>query len=118
MMLRRVVLTAALCAAFAPSAYAVEAWVGRWAIDPATCGGFGGTTPATASLVVTDTSLNWYSGYCSIAKMYKIGQSAYIQARCSGGTTTEVPVTLAPRGGDRMRVTWNNAKGEELRRCK
>ena len=38
-----------------------------------------------------------------MAKMYKLGQAAYIQARC--WDSSDVPVTLEPRG-DRMRVTW------------
>ena len=46
--------------------------------------------------------------------MYKLGQTAYIQARC---WDSDVPVTLDPRG-DRMRVTWNRGKTEELQRCK
>ena len=46
--------------------------------------------------------------------MYKLGQTAYIQARCSD---SEVPVTLDPRG-DRIRVTWNRGKAEDLQRCK
>lgn len=95
-------------------AHAAEPWVGRWAASPSACG-FGGSTPTTAALVVNDTSLNWYSGHCRIGKMYKLGQAAYIEARCSGSNS--VPVTLEPRG-DRMRVTWNRAKAEDLHRCK
>ena len=95
-------------------ASAMEPWVGRWAVSPAACG-FGGSTPATAALVVNETSLNWYSGHCRIGKMYKLGQAAYIQARC--WDSSEVPVTLDPRG-DRMRVTWGRGKAEELHRCK
>jgi hypothetical protein len=95
------------------AAHAAEPWVGRWAINQAACG-IGGNTPATATLVVNDTSLNWYSGHCRIGKMYKLGQAAYIEARC---WDSQVPVTLEPRG-DRMRVTWNRAKAEDLQRCK
>lgn len=47
--------------------------------------------------------------------MYKLGQTAYIQARCSD--LSDVPVTLEPRG-DRMWVTWNRAKAGDLQRCK
>jgi hypothetical protein len=95
------------------SAFAAEPWVGRWAVSPSACG-IGGSTPMTAALVVNDTSLNWYSGHCRIGKMYKLGQAAYIEARCFDAS---VPVTLEPRG-DRMRVTWNRAKAENLQRCK
>jgi hypothetical protein len=72
-------------------------------------------TPATAALAVNDTSLNWYSGHCQIAKMYKLGQAAYIQARC--WDSSEVPITLEPRG-ERLRVTWAGAKAQDLQRCK
>jgi hypothetical protein len=95
------------------AAHAAEPWVGRWALSPSACG-FGGSTRQTAALVVNDTSLNWYSGACRIGKMYKLGQTAYIQARC---WDSDVPVTLDPRG-DRMRVTWNRGRTEELQRCK
>ena len=47
--------------------------------------------------------------------MYKLGQTAYIQARC--WDSNDVPVTLEPRG-DRLRVTWSRAKAEDLQRCK
>jgi hypothetical protein len=106
----------AVCAvslAWGVAAHAAEPWVGRWAVNVSACG-FGGSTPGTAALVVNDTSLNWYSGPCRIGKMYKLGQTAYIQARC---WDSDVPVTLDPRG-DRMRVTWNRGKTEELQRCK
>ena len=96
------------------TALAAEPWVGRWAVNQSACG-FGGDTAATAALVVNDTSLNWYSGHCRIAKMYKLGQTAYIEAFCSA--LGQVPVTLDPRG-DRLRVSWNRAKAEELQRCK
>ena len=38
-----------------------------------------------------------------------------MQAHCGG--KGDMPVTL-DANGDRMRVTWNRAKVEELRRCK
>ena len=106
----------AACAAalvWGSAALAAEPWIGRWAVNQSACG-FGGSTPTTAALVVNDTSLNWYSGYYRIGKMYKLGQTAYIEARCSD---SDVPVTLDPRG-DRIRVTWNRGKAEDLQRCK
>jgi hypothetical protein len=96
-----------------PSALAAESFVGRWAVTPAACGGRGDTA-ATASLVATDTSLWWFDGFCRIGKMYKIGTAIHVQAHC--GSKGDVPVTLDAKG-DRMRVTWNRAKPEELRRC-
>lgn len=109
-------MAGAACAAavlFGWPAFAAEPWVGRWAVNQNACG-FGGSSATTAALVVNDTSLNWYSGHCRIGKMYKLGQTAYIDARCSDG---DVPVTLDPRG-DQMRVTWNRGKAEDLQRCK
>ena len=80
---------------------------GRWAVNQSTCG-IGGSTRTAAALVVNDISLsNW--------KMYKLGQTAYIQARC--WDSNDIPVTLEPRG-DRMRVTWDRGKAEDLQRCK
>ena len=113
-MWQRVTGAAIVAACWGTVAVAAEPWMGRWAVNETACG-FGGDTPATAALVVNDISLNWYSGHCRIGKMYKLGQAAYIEARCSG--STDVPVTLEPRG-DRLRVTWNRGKAEELRRCK
>ena len=95
---------------------AVEAHIGRWAISPAACAGFGNTL-ATAPLIVSETSLRWLDS-CRIGKIYKLGQAVYIQARCSGEGAADIPVTLDPRGVDRLRVTWSKGKTEELRRCK
>jgi hypothetical protein len=104
---------AAAVTAVSPAS-AVEPWVGRWAVSQSACG-FGGNRPATAALVVNDISLNWYSRHCRIGKMYKVGQTAYVQARC--WDANDVPVTLDPKA-DRMRVTWNRGKAEDLQRCK
>ena len=46
--------------------------------------------------------------------MYK-AKAVYVQAHCLG--KGDVPVTLDAHG-DRMRVTWNRAKVEEMRRCR
>jgi len=115
--MRRWVLAA--CAASvltAAPAPAVEPFVGRWAINPTACTSFGDSA-ATTPLIATDTNLRSFAGSCGIGKMYKLGQVVYIQARCFGDAAADVPITLDARG-DRMRVTWNNAKTEELRRCK
>ncbi len=116
-MLERLVLAFAVAGTLAAApARAAEAWVGRWAINPTACSSFGDTL-ATAPLIVTDTTLRWIGGACRIGKMYKLGPTAYIQARCFGETASDIPVRLDPRG-DRMRVSWNGAKTEEMRRCK
>ena len=116
MVLRLGFLAGAVSATMASPAFAVEAFVGRWAITPEVCTGKGDTA-ASAPLVATGTSLSWFAGYCRIGKMYKAGQAVYIQARCQAEGKGDIAVTLDARG-DRMRVTWDGAKIEEMRRCK
>ena len=116
-MRQRLVLAACAIGTVATvSTYAVEPFVGRWAISPAACSGYGNTLQ-TAPLVASDTTVRWYPGTCRIGKMYKLGATVYIQAHCYGDTTTDTPITLELRGGDRLRVTWNRGRTEELRRC-
>jgi hypothetical protein len=114
MVTRLVVAAAAIGAAMVSSALATEAFVGRWAVKPEVCASHGGNNAETAALVATDTSLWWFDGYCRIGKMYK-ANAIYVQAHCSG--KGDVPVTLDAHG-DRMRVTWNRGKVEQMRRCK
>ena len=98
-------------------AAAEEAFIGRWAIDPAGCT-TEGDTASTAPLYATSTSVRWFVSSCRIGKMYKIGQAVHLQAHCSNeGKVSSTPITLEARG-DRMRVTWAGVKVEEMRRCK
>jgi hypothetical protein len=114
LIVKRLLLAAcAMSAAAVSSAFAVEQFVGRWAVTAEVCSSHGGDTPQTAALVATDTSLWWFDGYCRIGKMYK-ANAVYVQAHCSG--KGDVPVTLDARG-DRMRVTWDRTKVEDLKRC-
>jgi len=113
-MSKHLVLAAvALGAALVSSARAAEPFVGRWAVTPEVCHGRG-DSGATSALVATDTSLWWFDGYCRIGKMYK-ARAVYVQAHCFG--KGDVPVTLDAHG-DRLRVSWNRARAQELRRCK
>jgi hypothetical protein len=112
-MKRLVFAVCALSAAGVSSGLAAEAFVGRWAVKAEVCGVRGGDTPQTSALVATDTSLWWFDGYCRIGKMYK-AKAVYVQAHCDG--KGDVPVTLDVQG-DRMKVSWNRAKPEEMRRC-
>ena len=115
--LRSAAMTAAIAAglgALAMSgACSQEAFVGRWAVSAQMCSGHGGTAE-TSALVATDSSLWWFDGYCRIGKMYK-AKAVYVQAHCLG--KGDVPVTLDAKG-DRMRITWDRAKTEELKRCR
>ena len=114
--MRRMVYAMGVVVAAVVPAGAVEPFVGRWALNQEACFGFG-TTAQTASLVATDTSVRWYPGTCRIGKMYKLGEAVYIQAHCTDSGGGDVPITLDPKG-DRMKVTWNRGKPEELQRCK
>jgi len=98
-------------------AQATEAFVGRWAIDPAGCVS-DGDTARTAPLYATPSSIKWFVAHCAIGKMYKVGRAFHIQARCSNeGRVVATPITLEPRG-DRMRVIWDGAKVGDMQRCK
>lgn len=99
------------------SAKAEEMFVGRWAATPSACSVFGGSDAKSAALVASGSSVSWYPGNCRIGKMYKLGHAVYIQAHCYGDGGGDVPITLDPKG-DRMKVTWNRGKTEELQRCK
>ena len=113
-MLRLPVLAACAIGAVAvSSASATEAFIGRWAAKPEVCSARGGDTAANSALVATDTSLWWFDGYCSIGKMYK-AKAVYVLAHC--GSKGDVSVTLDVTG-DRMKVTWNRGKPEDMRRC-
>ena len=104
-----------VCAAgvvVASPALADEPFAGRWAVSEEMCSGHGDTAQ-TSALVATESSLWWFDGYCRIGKMYK-AKAVYVQAHCSG---KDVPVTLEA-SGDRMRVTWDRGKPEQLKRCK
>jgi hypothetical protein len=115
MMIRwRLILVFLWSAAAMASAQAAEPFLGRWAVNPDVCALSGGTTPHTSALVATRVSLWWFDGYCRIGKIYKAG-AVYVQARCD--RKGDVPVTLDVRG-DRMRVSWNRAKPEDLYRCR
>jgi hypothetical protein len=115
--LRGVILSSVLVLAMIDGASAVESFIGRWSIDPAGCTSEGDTA-STAPLVATTTSVRWFVASCRIGKMYKAGQAVYLQAHCSSeGKVRSTPITLEARG-DRMRVTWDGVKVEEMRRCK
>lgn len=115
--MRDVILGSVLVLAMIDSAGAKESFIGRWSIDPAGCTSEGDTA-STAPLIATATTVRWFVASCRIGKMYKIGQAVHLQAHCSNeGKIVSTPITLDARG-DRMRVTWDGVKVEEMRRCK
>jgi hypothetical protein len=91
-------------------AVANEPQVGRWAADPQSCSG-------AASLTVTATTVRRSEESCTIGKMYKADRALYIEGRCSsGGTMTRHPITLQMKG-ERLAVTWNGERLQEMQRC-
>jgi len=111
-MRKRILAACVMGAGIVSSAFAQEAFVGRWAVTPELCHS-NGQTAETSALVATDTSLWWFDGYCRIGKMYK-ARAVYVQAHC--GSKGDIPVTLDAHG-DRMRVIWNRNPVGEMKRC-
>ncbi len=104
--------------ALATSAHAEEPINGRWAIDPQGCQ-IAGDTSETAPLYVTDKTLKWWVADCRIGKSYKVGNTLYIQARCSNeGARSSIGVKLDLVSRDRLAVTWDSGKVKDMRRCK
>jgi hypothetical protein len=101
-----------LAAAFAVApALANEPQFGQWAADPQSCSG-------AASLTVTATTLRRSDESCTIGKMYKADRALYIEGRCSsGGAVTRHPITLQMKG-ERLAVTWNGERLQEMQRCR
>ena len=101
-----------LAAAFAIApALADEPQFGQWAPDPQNCSG-------TASLTVTATTVRRSDESCTIGKMYKADRALYIEGRCSsGGIVTRHPITLQMKG-ERLAVTWNGERLQEMQRCR
>lgn len=98
-------------------AFATESQVGRWAVEAQNCRS-GGDTQKTAPLTVTPTTMSWAAEFCTIGKMYKADQALYIEGRCSsGGTMTKHPITLQMKG-ERLAVTWNGERIQEMQRCR
>ena len=74
--------------------------------------------PKQTPLVVTDTSVAWFPGYCTIKKSYLIGEGLYLQAQClTNGATRVMPIGLQLKGSKLM-VTWDQTKAGEMQRCR
>jgi hypothetical protein len=98
------------------SGHAAEPVTGRWAADPSSCEGFGGMG-ARSPLVVTNYAVRWFGDACRIGRMYKTGDTIYIQAFCWGETgERSIPVLLHPHAG-RLSVTWDRNARDDLQRC-
>lgn len=91
-------------------AFATEPQIGHWATDPQNCSGSG-------SLTVTSTTVRRSGESCTIGKMYKADRALYIEGRCSNGSAmTRHPITLQMKG-ERLAVTWNGERLQEMQRC-
>jgi hypothetical protein len=90
--------------------FATEPQFGRWSADPQNCSG-------ASSLMVTPTTVQRASEFCTIGKMYKADRALYIEGRCSNGAglMARHPITLAMKG-ERLAVTWNG-EHTEMKRC-
>ena len=114
----RTIWLAGVAIALAGPAHAEEPINGRWTIDPQGCQ-IDGDTSETAPLYVTDKTLKWFVASCRVGKSYKVGNALYIQARCSNeGTKSSIPVKLNLVSRDKLAVTWDGGKIQDMRRCK
>jgi hypothetical protein len=112
-----ILLVAAFTLFAAMPARADARFLGRWALNPSGCK-FAGSTAETTPLVVTDTSVAWFPGYCTIKKSYLIGEGLYLQAQClTNGVTRVMPIGLQLKGSKLM-VTWDQTKAGEMQRCR
>lgn len=111
--LLRVAAVAVLAVLCSPLS-AAESVTGRWAADATACeGGFFAQSP----LVVTSYAVRWQGDSCRIGRMYKAGETTYIQAFCWGAAgERSIPVSLRPHAG-RLALTWDRTARAELRRC-
>jgi hypothetical protein len=110
-------LLAALSLLAVASARADDRFLGRWALNPSGCK-FAGSTAETTPLVITDTSVAWFPGYCTIKKSYLIGEGLYLQAQClSDGKSRIMPIGLQLKG-KKLHVTWDQTVAGDMQRCR
>jgi len=111
-----VAVLVALAAMAATTAQAADPIVGRWAADPSYCAGIGGTQ-TQSPLVVTDNSVRWSGDACRIGRVYRAGDTAYIEAFCSGGSRERAIAVTLRSHGDQLAVTWDRGVPADMRRC-
>jgi hypothetical protein len=98
------------------SSRAGESVTGRWAANVSSCEGFS-LHGAQSPLVVSNYAVRWQGDTCRIGRMYKTGDTIYIQALCWGETGEKsIPVALHP-SGNRLSVTWDHGTRGDLQRC-
>ena len=100
----------------ATASQAGEPVTGRWAANPSSCEGFAGAG-VQSPLVVSNYAVRWQGDSCRIGRMYKTGDTIYIQAFCWSETGEKsIPVSLHPHAG-RLSVTWDHGTRGDLQRC-
>lgn len=108
---------ALMLAALSVPSHADDSVAGRWAAVPAACEDGFFEIGAAPLLVVTSYAVRWRGDSCRIGRMYKAGETTYIQAFCSGEAgERSIPVSLRPNGG-RLALNWDRAAQAELKRC-
>jgi hypothetical protein len=112
------ILLVAIFSLFAVTPAPADArFLGRWALNPSGCK-FAGSTAETTPLVITDTSVAWFPGYCTIKKSYLIGYGLYLQAQClSDGKSRVMPIGLQLKG-KKLHVTWDQTVAGDMQRCR
>ena len=108
---------ALMLAALPVPSHAADAITGRWTADAAACEGGFFDAGAAPLLVVTSYAVRWRGDSCRIGRMYKAGDTTYIQAFCWGEAgERSIPVSLRPNAG-RLALNWDRAAQAELKRC-
>jgi hypothetical protein len=89
---------------------------GRWAADPSFCAEIG-NTKAQSPLIITDYAVRWFGDACRIGRVYRAGDTAYLEAFC-WGESRERPIAVTLRShGDQLAVTWDRGAPADMRRC-
>lgn len=117
MTLTKWAVAAALLATASAASHAADSIAGRWAADTAACEGGLFEAGAAPLLVVTGYAVRWRGDSCRIGRMYKAGETTYIQAFCWGEAgERSIPVSLHPHAG-RLSVSWDRGPRGDLQRC-
>ena len=117
MTLTKWAVAAALLTTASAATQAADIIAGRWAADTAACAGGLFEAGAAPLLVVTGYAVRWRGDSCRVGRMYKAGETTYIQAFCWGEAgERSIPVSLRPNAG-RLALSWDRAAQAELKRC-
>jgi hypothetical protein len=98
------------------SVHAADPIVGRWAAAPSFCAA-AGDTQAQSPLVVTDNSVRWFGDACRIGRVYKAGDTSYIEAFCPGQSRERAIAVTLRSHGDQLAVSWDRGALANMRRC-